>query len=244
VSTPPKFVSDDSQEVTQELIDAWEAMTGKTLYPAQIERLFIDLMAYRETLVRSEMNDVGRLSLPAFSRAPILDYLGELVGVTRLGAQSARTTVRLVFAAPLSGALVIPAGLRAETAGGVRFKTASEARLNLDLVTLIEHPEDAHWTEFDMDITVLDRPVTETNVQLVLDPSVVSATNASVANAIAAHATDPNAHAQYVKLSQKGQAGGVVPCHEALSKVVQDQEVGAAAPHWESVEKNCLMGVQ
>ena len=89
-----KLVADDPLAITDELVRAYEAATGKTLYPAQIERLFIDLIAYRETLVRGLINDVARQNLVAFARAPMLDFLGELVGVARLSAQPARTTLR------------------------------------------------------------------------------------------------------------------------------------------------------
>ena len=34
-------------------------------------------------------------------------------------------------------------------------------KLGLERVALVEHPEAAHWAEFDVDITVLDRPLTE-----------------------------------------------------------------------------------
>ena len=94
----PKFVSDDPTEITQELIAAYEAMTGKTVYPAQVDRVFIDLVAYSRTLTMSAINDVGRQNLVAFARAPIIDYLGELVGVIRLPAQGARATVRIADA--------------------------------------------------------------------------------------------------------------------------------------------------
>ena len=122
----PKFVSDDPTEITQELITAYEAMTGKTVYPAQVDRVFIDLVAYSRTLTMSAINDVGRQNLVAFARAPMLDYLGELVGVIRLPAQSARATVRVTFAEALDVALAIPAGTRAEAAGGVQFQTEGE----------------------------------------------------------------------------------------------------------------------
>ena len=75
-----KLVADDPLAITDELVRAYEAATGKTVYPAQIERLFIDLIAYRETLVRGLINDVARQNLVAFARAPMLDLLGELVG--------------------------------------------------------------------------------------------------------------------------------------------------------------------
>ena len=79
--TEPDFIERDADKITAEMIAQYEAATGKTLYPGQIERLLIDLIAYRETLVRTAINDTGRQNLVAFSRAPMLDYLGELVGV-------------------------------------------------------------------------------------------------------------------------------------------------------------------
>ncbi|MBS1186676.1 MAG: baseplate J/ family protein [Burkholderiaceae bacterium] len=135
MSTLPQFVSEDSQAITQELITAYEAMTGKTLYPAQVERLLIDLMAYRETLVRAAINDTARQNLVSFSRAAILDYLGELVGVTRLAAKYASTTVRLTFADALDTTLTIAAGTRVETAGGIQFQTESETIVAIGAVT-------------------------------------------------------------------------------------------------------------
>ena len=108
-----KLVADDPLAITDELVRAYEAATGKTLYPAQIERLFIDLIAYRETLVRGLINDVARQNLVAFARAPMLDFLGELVGVSRLSAQPARTTLRFTrpgaaAAATLTTTLSLP----------------------------------------------------------------------------------------------------------------------------------------
>lgn len=145
MSTQPQFVADDSQAVTGELIAAYEAMTGKTLYPGQVERLLIDLIAYRETLIRTAINDTGRQNLVSFARAPMLDYLGELVGVNRLPAQSARATVRLTFVAPLASALPVPAGFRVETAGGVQFQTTAETLAaaggaSVDLAALAVEP--------------------------------------------------------------------------------------------------------
>lgn len=119
--TLPTFIDNNPEQITQELIASYEAMTGKTLYPGQVERLLIDLWAYRESLTRSAINDVGRQNLVRFARAPMLDYLGELVGVTRLPARAARAQVRVSFAAPLPHGLVINAGWRTETGSGVQF---------------------------------------------------------------------------------------------------------------------------
>jgi phage-related baseplate assembly protein len=131
MTTLPKVIDDDSQAITAELIAGYEAMTGKTLYPAQVERLFIDLIAYRETLLRSAINDAARQNLVAFARGPMLDYLGELVGVSRLPAQPAQAIVRLTFTSPLAAVLLIPAGIRVQTAAGLQFYSLSEVMLPL-----------------------------------------------------------------------------------------------------------------
>lgn len=117
----PSFIDRDPQAVTAAMVAEYEAMSGKTLYPAQVERLLVDLVAYHESLVRIGVQEAGELGLVAFSRAPILDYLAEGRGVTRLPAQPARATVRLAFVAPAETAFQIPAGLRVETGGGVQF---------------------------------------------------------------------------------------------------------------------------
>ncbi|STQ91416.1 baseplate assembly protein [Iodobacter fluviatilis] len=131
MTTLPKVIDDDSQAITAELITAFESMTGKTLFPGQVERLFIDLIAYRETLLRSAINDAARQNLVAFARGPMLDYLGELVGVSRLPAQPAQTIVRVTFAAPLTAVLLIPAETRVQTAAGLQFYSLSEMMLPL-----------------------------------------------------------------------------------------------------------------
>lgn len=92
-------VPNDPQQITAEIVAAYEAATGKTLYPAQVERLLIDLIAYRETLLRAAINDAARQNLVRFARAPMLDYLGELVGVHRLpGEDDERLRARIIEA--------------------------------------------------------------------------------------------------------------------------------------------------
>ena len=127
--TAPSFIDRNPQQVLQELVAQYEAMSGRTLYPAQIERLLIDLVAYRESLTRELIQDTALQNLVAFARAPYLDLLGELQGVTRLGATAAYTTVRLVFAAPLPQASTMPAGWRVELPSGMTFATVADAPL-------------------------------------------------------------------------------------------------------------------
>ncbi|HDW3810959.1 TPA: baseplate J/gp47 family protein [Klebsiella pneumoniae] len=126
----PVFVSTDPQALTAEMIAWYEKASGKTLYPAQDERLLINLIAYRENLVRVAIQDTAEQNLVALARAPMLDYLGELVGVYRLAAQSARTTLRFsVDVAPTTPAL-IPAGTRVSATDSIIFTTDADVILN------------------------------------------------------------------------------------------------------------------
>lgn len=77
----PNFIDRDPAQITSEMIAQYEDASGKKLYPAQAERLLIDLFAYRENLVRIAIQEAAKQNLVAYSRAPMLDYLGELVGV-------------------------------------------------------------------------------------------------------------------------------------------------------------------
>lgn len=94
-----KVIADDASAIRAEIAAAYEAATGKTLYPAQVESLLVDLIAYRETLIRAAINDAARQNLVRFARAPMLDYLGELVGVARLpGEDDERLRARILDA--------------------------------------------------------------------------------------------------------------------------------------------------
>lgn len=111
----PDFVERDPVALTADMIEAYEAYTGRTLQPAQVERLIIDLLAYRESLVRISIQEAAKQNLLAFARYPMLDYLGELLGVERLAEAPALTTLRFTLAEPQGAPLLIPTGTRART---------------------------------------------------------------------------------------------------------------------------------
>ncbi|MEI7221972.1 baseplate assembly protein [Pectobacterium carotovorum] len=127
--TEPNFIERDAAKITAEMIAKYEADSGKTLYPAQAERLLINLFAYRETLLRSAVQEAAKQNLVAFARAPMLDYLAELVGVYRLAAQPARAELRFTPETPLVSDLLIPAGTRVSASDSVIFTTDSDALL-------------------------------------------------------------------------------------------------------------------
>lgn len=115
--TKPEFISRDPEQILSELITQYEADTGRVLQPAQVERLILNAFAYRESLLRSAIQDAATQNLVEFSRAPVLDYLGQLVGVKRLAAVAATATIRVTLVAG-HGGVTIPAGTRIGSSDG------------------------------------------------------------------------------------------------------------------------------
>lgn len=123
----PSFIDRDADAITQAMVAAFEAATGRTLYPAQPERVEVDMVAYREMLLRVGIQEAALLNLLAFTRAPVLDHKAAFFGVTRLSAQPARTTLRFSLSAARQDATIIPAGTRVAGKDGLIFATTSQA---------------------------------------------------------------------------------------------------------------------
>ena len=84
--------------ITAELTAKYELLAGKTLYPAQADRVFVDVIAYREMLLRTAINEAAKQNLVAFATGVMLDYLGDFFGVVRLDGETdeqLRTRIRL-----------------------------------------------------------------------------------------------------------------------------------------------------
>lgn len=114
----PIFISTDPVTVESESIALFESTLGKTLEPAQVERLLVNAMAYREALLRMAVQLAGEQNLVAFATGTNLEALADLVGVVRLANVKARCTVRFTLSAALGVDRSIPAGTRVQTRDG------------------------------------------------------------------------------------------------------------------------------
>jgi phage-related baseplate assembly protein len=114
----PQFVDLDAATITADLVSRFEALSGRSLYPAQYERLLIDLLAYLTILNRGALQEACKQQLVRYARAPMLDLLGELVGVTRLEAQGARTTLQFTLTSSFLVDQVIPSGYPVQAKNG------------------------------------------------------------------------------------------------------------------------------
>lgn len=113
----PDLINRDPQTIIDEMIVDYQTRTGRILQPAQVEMLLINTFAYRESLLRNQVQDAGLQCLVDYARFPMLDHLGALVGVSRLPAQNAETTVLLTLTTGHSD-VVIPMGLRVQSSDG------------------------------------------------------------------------------------------------------------------------------
>ncbi len=131
---PPVFVNDadglDPNLILADMIAEFEAAAERTLQPAQVERLLINLYAYRESLVRNAIQYAAEQNLLAFASFPMLDYLGQLLSVTRLASQPAVTTLQFTLTGALTVPFTIPAGTLAGTSDG-QFAFATTATIVL-----------------------------------------------------------------------------------------------------------------
>lgn len=132
----PVFIETDPAVIEAEQVSEYEALTGKTLYPAQPDRVLISLSAYRESLVRIAIQEAAKQCLVRYATYPILDYLGEDAGCVRIPAQYALATIRFTLTAIQAVDVVIPSGTRVESKdGAVIFATDDALTIAAGLTT-------------------------------------------------------------------------------------------------------------
>lgn len=125
----PVFLETRPEVILREVIDWYEKESGKKLYPADDEMLIINNIVYRESLLRTIIQDIAEQNLVAKARAPMIDYLGQLVGVFRLPAVPAVATLRFSVDEAPAANILIPAGTRVSATDSVIFATDSDVLL-------------------------------------------------------------------------------------------------------------------
>lgn len=124
----PNFIERDPETITKEWIELYEEKSGKVLQPAQIERLMIDVGAYRETVLRMKIQETAKKNLLSYAPLEILEHIGESLGVKKLTAKSSHTVLNFSIDEPLEFNFVIPAKTEVETRDGLYiFQTIDDA---------------------------------------------------------------------------------------------------------------------
>ncbi|MGN1154433.1 MAG: baseplate J/gp47 family protein [Candidatus Gastranaerophilaceae bacterium] len=126
----PNFIERNPETITKEWVELYEQKSGKVLQPAQIERLMIDLGAYRETVLRMQIQETAKQNLLSYAPLDILEHIGEPLGVKKLLSNSAVTTLKFSVDEPLDFDFEISKGTEVETKDGLCiFQTEENAIL-------------------------------------------------------------------------------------------------------------------
>lgn len=116
------FVDYNSESVISELVAQFEKAVGETLQPSDERRIFLNQLAQVVILLNANINDSGNQVLLRYSRGDALDAIGEMFGVERLPAESAKCTLKFTLSTDDS-TVVIPKGTRATPDGNIYFAT-------------------------------------------------------------------------------------------------------------------------
>ena len=126
----PNFIERDPDEITRQWVTLYEEKSGKVLQPAQIERLMIDVGAYRETVLRMKIQETAKQNLLSYAPLDILEHIGEPLGVTKLLANCATTELKFCVDELLDFDFTISKETEVETKDGLFiFQTTEDVVL-------------------------------------------------------------------------------------------------------------------
>ena len=117
------FVNVNADEVEAALFESYTNITGRTLAKADPIRLFILFIADVIVQIKNNTNDTGKMNLLKYATGDYLDNLAALLGVTRIEAKPATTTIQVDLSAAREIETIIPAGTRISAGGDLYFAT-------------------------------------------------------------------------------------------------------------------------
>ncbi|MBQ9526535.1 MAG: baseplate J/gp47 family protein, partial [Fretibacterium sp.] len=121
------FAETDPATIEREIITLYETLTGRSLAKGDPVRLFLESIALVIIQQRTLIDYTGKQNLLAYAEAEHLDHLSAYLGVTRLAASSAVTTLKFTLSEGQPAAVIIPAGTRASPGGGeILFATVED----------------------------------------------------------------------------------------------------------------------
>lgn len=116
-----EFVDTDAAAVEATIINKYEKVTGRALQRGDPVRLFLLTIANVIVLLKNQLNETGKQNLLRYAEGDKLDHLGALLGVERIAATPAMTTMRVTLSEAMGYNITIPAGTRFTPDGQVFF---------------------------------------------------------------------------------------------------------------------------
>lgn len=120
------FVETDAEALAADLISKFEEYLGKTLYPGDERRIFLQGIAYVLSDQLVHINETGRGNLLKYAEGAELDALGELYKNARLAAMPASVTIAFTLSTTPQTNISIAKGTRVTPDGKLFFATDEE----------------------------------------------------------------------------------------------------------------------
>lgn len=122
----PDFAETDTNVLKRDLVSEFERISGRRLYPAQVENFMINLMAYAMSNVGSAIQTGVIQNRAIWAEGRHLDDAGANVNTFRLSAQSARAVVEFTLSELRPTSVVVPLGTRVSAGSALVFRTNQE----------------------------------------------------------------------------------------------------------------------
>ena len=124
----PDFVTIEARRLLDDAKAHFEAETGRTLYPSQVEMYLLETIAYMLSVRGAQEQLAFENCFVAYARSQWLDTHGADRNTPRLEATPATTNLRFSVDGPANARIRIPNGTRvADAAGQVQFMTRTIA---------------------------------------------------------------------------------------------------------------------
>lgn len=117
------FVNMDKENVEAEIFELYTSCTGRTLAKGDPIRLFVLAIVHIVILLLNNINYTGKQNLVKYAEGSNLDHLGILVGVERLKATAANTTIEVTLSETRKVNTLIPKGTRVTAGDNIYFAT-------------------------------------------------------------------------------------------------------------------------
>ncbi len=134
----PNFIDRNVTVIVNQLVDRYEEITQKRLYPAQPERLLIDLLAYCIYLLREQIQNASEQNLVQYAQGIILEHHAAFYGILRLSALKSKTVLKFTAEPGTSNGgarpvvITIPEGAQIRTKDGKQiFQTLTAIEISL-----------------------------------------------------------------------------------------------------------------
>lgn len=127
-----QFVDTSVDALVSLLVQGYQQITGEAVYPSSPERVFIQWVASIITHERVLNNYTGNQNIPSRADGENLDALAQLMYLPqRPQAQAAGCMQRFHISEPQLSAILVPAGTRVTSPGGLIWETVEDVYIDI-----------------------------------------------------------------------------------------------------------------